>query len=358
MLMNETRQINHHYALHLYKQDDSPLGQASLEIDWEPAFEWCHLLGIRKGKLPPMSNIGPHRIEPVWDAEVGKPFISSFRTVISADDGSEGFSTDFPITYFAGSALKASEGYLKTGQLKAGDLLRYRMTASPGRPTSESAASRPPTFSVRELPKPIPLRRTSLRRLRAQSVPFDGEEEADMPVFIPNQVLEEACSLTRQGGAHEVGGILLGHLHRDTDSSEIIVEVTALVPIRSAEPKLYSFSITAESWAEVRNTIRLRNKKEMMIGWQHSHAFMKEICQNCKHVKDRSCDFSAVYMSEKDRGLHRTAFYRAYNVALVVGDTPCTGLNYGLFGWRHGGIHGRGFRILQDDAAGARANNA
>jgi hypothetical protein len=95
----------------------------------------------------------------------------------------------------------------------------------------------------------------------------------------------------------------------------------------------------------------------MMVGWIHSHAFMKELCQNCKRVEDKSCDHTAVYMSEKDRGLHRTAFYRAYNLALVVGDTPCTGLNYGLFGWRYGEIHRRGFRVLQDGWAGTGATN-
>lgn len=50
--------------------------------------------------------------------------------------------------------------------------------------------------------------------------------------------------------------------------------------------------------------------------------------------------------AQKDCGLHRAAFCRAYNLALVLGDTPCTGLNYGLFGWRCGGIHRRGFRVL------------
>jgi hypothetical protein len=360
MFMNETTQTdrNYSYALHLYKQDGSPLGQASVEIDWEPALEWCHLQGIRKGKLPPMFNIGHHTIEPIWDAEVGKPFLSSFRTVISADDGSEGFSVEFPITYFASPALKASEDYLNTGQLKPGDLLRYRMAASSGRPAFQAEASRAQSFSVREVPKPIPLGAKSLRRLRIESVPFEGEEDEDLPVFISNHVLEEACSRTRQGGAHEVGGILLGHLHRDTDSSEVIAEVTAEVPVLSAQSKLYSLSITGESWAAVRKAIDLRNNGEMMLGWWHSHSFMKELCQNCERLEDKSCDHTAVYMSEKDCGLHRAAFYRAYNLALVLGDTPCTGLRYGLYGWSRGGIHRRGFRILHAGPTEVRTTKA
>ena len=95
-----------------------------------------------------------------------------------------------------------------------------------------------------------------------------------------------------------------------------------------------------------------------MVGWIHSHAFMKELCQNCERLQDKSCDHTAVYMSEKDCGLHRAAFYRAYNLALVLGDTPCTGLRYGLFGWSHGGIHRRGFRILQAEPNGLRATKA
>ncbi len=353
--MNETRQINHDFVLHLFKGDDSPLGQARMEVDWDPALESCHLSGIRRGKLPPMHNIGTHRIEPIWDAEKGKPSVAGFRTVISEGNGSEGFSSDFPITYFADQALRESQCYVRTGRLNPGDRIRYRITASPGTRATEpeTGASRPRGFSVREVPKPIPLGSVSLHRLRDESVPFDGGEEEDMPVFIPDHVLNEVCSRTREGGAYEVGSILLGHLHRDTESPEIIAEVTAAVPIPSPEQKLYSLSITAESWAEVRNTIRLRDKQEIMVGWAHSHSFMKEVCQNCKRVEDKSCDHTAVYMSEKDCGLHRTAFYRAYNLALVLGDTPCTGLNYGLFGWRYGGIHRRGFRILNTGRSGA-----
>jgi hypothetical protein len=355
MLMNETRKIDHHFALHLYKQDDSPLGRAGQEIDWQPALEWCHLQGIRKGKLPPMFNIGSYEIEPVWDAAIGKPFMSAFRTLITADDGSEGFSADFPITYFTGLALKASEGYVKTGQLEPGDRFRYRVTASPERPASEAETSRPRAFSVREVPKPIPLGSKSLRRLRKESAPFEGEEETDMPVFISNHVLEEACSRTRQAGAHEVGGILLGHLHRDTESTEVLAEITAEIPIPTVQSRLYSLSITAEAWEQVRRAIRLRNKQEMMLGWWHSHSYMKEVCKECKHLEDKSCDHTAVYLSEKDVGLHRAAFSRAYAVALVLGDTPCAGLNFGMFGWGQVGMSRRGFRILHAGQTRAQA---
>ena len=126
-------------------------------------------------------------------------------------------------------------------------------------------------------------------------------------MFIPDHVLEEACSQTRKGGANEVGGILLGHLHRDTDSPEIMVEITALVPFQGAQSKLYSLSVTAESWATARNAVHLRNKQEMTLGWYHTHCFYKELCRNCKRVEDKSCDQTAVYMSEKDRGLQRTS---------------------------------------------------
>lgn len=353
--MSDTRRIDHDFSLQLYKQDDSPLGRAGMEVDWEPALEWCHLLGIRRGKLLPMLNIGRHRIEPVWDAEIGRPFVSGFRTVLCGNDAGEGFACEFPITYFASLALEASEAYVRTGRIHPGDRIRYRVTASDGRRASQTEAgvSRPRGFSVREVPKPMPLGSKSLRRLRDRSVPFETEEQSDMPVFIPKHVLEEACAQTREAGAYEVGSVLVGHLLRDKDSPEIMAEITARVPIRSGERKLYSMSITAESWAEVRNTIRLRGRNEMMLAWTHSHAFMKELCQNCRRVEDRSCTQTAVFMSDKDRALQRTVFYRAYHLALVLGDTPCNGLQYGLFGWKYGGIHRRGFRILHAGRPGA-----
>jgi hypothetical protein len=355
MRMNSTRKDDHEYTFHLYKEDGSFLGQTNLEIDWEPALEWCHLLGIRTGRLPPMMNICPHVIAPIWDENAGRPYISGFRTVLTADDGHEGFSTVFPISYFAGQAQKASEGYVRIGKLEQGEFFRYRMVASPGKPAVDSRTPKPHTFCVREVHKPIPLGKKSLRRLRVESVPFGQEDEMDMPVFIPNRVLDEACSRTREAGAHEVGGILVGRLLRDTVSSEIMTEVTAEVPVRNAQSGLYSLSFTPESWTAARNVVDLRNQDELMLGWWHSHSYLKQVCQNCRRLEDKSCDHTAVYMSEKDCGLHRAAFYRAYNLALVLGDTPCKGLSYGLFGWRNGAIHRRGFRILHPGKTGDRA---
>jgi hypothetical protein len=337
---------SYHYIFNLYKADGTPLGDREVEIDWEPALEWCHLLGIRRGKLPPFFNIGTYDIEPIWHSEYKEPYMAGFRAIILGDSDCASFFTDFPLSYFAAYARKALQFYVINGALAQNESFRYSMSAFPCEPTHSKDMQNPGDFTVQEVPRPLPLGEKSLHYLLSSSVPFGKENDSDIPVFIPQNVLHEAGSRTQEAGAKEVGGILIGYLHRESDSTEIMAEATAEIPAEYSLSDLCSLSFTHDTWTAVSAAIDLRNRDEIMLGWWHSHSYMKETCQNCKRIEDKSCDFTAVYMSDKDCALHRTAFYRAFTFALVFGDTPCAGLNYGLFGWRHGRIQQRAFHIL------------
>jgi hypothetical protein len=43
--------------------------------------------------------------------------------------------------------------------------------------------------------------------------------------------------------------------------------------------------------------------------------------------------------------VHRTAFSRAHNIALVISDSYAHGITYPMFGWRQGMVQPRGFYI-------------
>ena len=167
-----------------------------------------------------------------------------------------------------------------------------------------------------------------------------------MPVFIPQTVLDEMQEHAHTAGAKETGGIFIGSLSRDAASNDILAEVSAEIPARHALSELHSLTFTAEVWTEVRAALALRRKRnELMLGWWHSHSYLKEVCKDCRRRKEKTCNTSAVFMSEKDRLVHRTVFNRAFNIAMVIGESPCHGMEYGLFGWRNGTVQKRAFYI-------------
>jgi hypothetical protein len=53
--------------------------------------------------------------------------------------------------------------------------------------------------------------------------------------------------------------------------------------------------------------------------------------------------------------MHRAIFPRAFHVALLVSDHGREPFDVSLFGWRHGMVVSRGFDVLGDVRAGARA---
>jgi hypothetical protein len=93
----------------------------------------------------------------------------------------------------------------------------------------------------------------------------------------------------------------------------------------------------------VQAAIDLRRAGEAMVGWWHSHSYMKETCKDCEKRKEQTCKAGAAFMSGEDCLLHRTVFPRAHSVALVISDSPCSGVSWALFGWKRGVVAERGF---------------
>jgi hypothetical protein len=168
----------------------------------------------------------------------------------------------------------------------------------------------------------------------------------DAPVFIPRQVFEEASAITRQAGAKETGGILIGHLRRDPEAAEIFLEVTAQIPARDAEADLTSLKFTPEVWTEVRAAIELRRRGEIMLGWWHSHP-VREWCRECPIERQQKCAMASEFFSAHDRHLHRTVFPGAHSIALVANDTATDEVTFSAFGWRRGVIEPRGVYMVR-----------
>jgi hypothetical protein len=170
------------------------------------------------------------------------------------------------------------------------------------------------------------------------------EDSADIPVFIPQRVLDEVESLTRAAGSMETGGILIGHLYHDPSLPDIAVVVTAQIPAQHTESQTTKLTFTAETWTSVQAALDLRRSGELMVGWFHSHpsfAFCKPECTPERRAK---CALQKPFLSAEDLLLHRAVFPKAWQLALLCNHADA-GLEHVLFGWRQGLIKRRSFTI-------------
>jgi proteasome lid subunit RPN8/RPN11 len=335
---------DYRYALDFFREDWSPLGQVPVTPDWEPALEWVHFVGIRQGRLPAVMAVSAGTVEPIWHPQSGEPHVARFRVVISGN-GSGEVASEIPTAYFRGLAQQVSSTLVEKGKLKPGELFQYLVCTFPQRQTEPFRESpQAGRFSVEEVAQPLPLDETPLEPFLSESVLCreDDHAEEDLPVFIPQKVLDEAAALAREADGVETGGMLVGKLHRDSNVPEIFVEITAQIPARHTHSQPTKLTFTAETWTAVEVAIKLRKKDELMLGWWHSHP---DFCQNCEPERRKICKLSQPFFSSEDCALQRAIFSRAFNTGLLVSDRGAEGLAYNLFGWRQGMIASRGFYV-------------
>jgi hypothetical protein len=342
MLTNEYR-----YALLLYKKDGSSLGVAAVAPDWEPAAECTRFHHARRGTVAPGAE-GSACIEPLWDRAQGEPYTRGFRVVFGNGEGKA--QSDFPTAYFKGVAAEASAELVRRGKLEEGETYLFEAVAYPKNGAAETG--RALNLEVVEEKPSVEYIEARLEDFLSRSSPEGVVDADDMPVFIPRRVLDEAAALTRAHEGTEVGGVLLGHLYRDAALPEIFAEVTAQIPAEHTRGTVAKLTFTADTWSAADAAVKLRNKGEIYLGYVHSHPVRKWCeAKECTPEKQKTCALAKDFFSESDRGVMRAAFPRAYSLGLVVNDTAFTDLSFSLFGWREGGIHPRGFHVLEESNA-------
>jgi proteasome lid subunit RPN8/RPN11 len=335
--------LDHEFALLFSRKDGTPIGQVPVTVDWDPACESARFAAVRRGLLVATAPV-PTTVSPLWSRRLGEPYMRGFRVHVEVP-GPTAWACDFPLACFSGPARSLASGMVETGHLVDGERFRYVPLAFPrdgSRPEAESGG-----FATEEQIPPLPMRDTALASVLAGAHPVGPADPEDMPALLPASVLEEVTELTRGAGERETGGVLIGHLHRDSTVPEIAVEVTAQIPARHAEASSSRLRFTSETWSDVARALALRRGGEVWLGWWHSHP-VRAWCRDCPPEKRHDCALPRGFFSEHDRLLHRTVFPRAYSLGLVVSDTE-SGLRYSLFGWRRGLVEPRGFHL-----AGAR----
>ena len=331
---------SYQYVIELFREDDSPLGQASVKVDWGPAEEWARFQAMRRGLLHPNETGRVSSIEPLWFRDAGEPHVEGFRVNIATNEGE--VACEFPTGYFKSLATQAVSRFIEKGRLQTGDRFRY-LVAAFHQPIEKPNGSRF-QFTTEEVAPMITIRDSSLAEMIAVGIPHGAICAGDVPVFVPHRVLNEAATLSRQSVAKETGGILIGHLRRDATVPEMFVEVTAQIHARHTEADLTKLTFTSETWTEVQGAIDLRRKGEIMLGWWHSHP-VREWCRDCAPERQQVCKMAGDFFSAHDHALHRTVFPRAYNIALVANDVATGDVTFSAFGWRDGLLESRGFHI-------------
>lgn len=339
---------DYRYALRLFRQDGTVAGEGPIEVDWAPAWEWVRWEALRRGRSVGTALVADATTEPVWHPQLGAPWIGSVRVATSEPDRVE---AEIPVGYFTAAADRLTKALVEQGSIAEGEVARYLPLGFARTEGDPPAAER----RSRVVAPRIAVASRSLSDARASET-WEGAERHsdDVPVLIPDRVLEEASAIAIEQSGSETGGVLIGHLRRDSVGGDLFLEVTAQVPARHTEATSAKLTFTAETWSDAKTAIELRGRDEIQLGWWHVHP-VKTWCRCPPEKRPNGCPLGRGFLSADDRALHRTVFARAFNVALVVSEVHEPQPTLALFGWRRGTIERRGFqRVGARDYATAR----
>lgn len=339
------------YAFALERLDHTSLGQFTATMDWEPACEWARFMTLRDHNLVALPTGSEIAVEPEWDDALGEPHVGGVRVVMGGN-GNGNSAVKLPLTYFRGAAQKVSHGLVAKKILQPREEFHYSVVAF-RTPAIETAKAKH-SFTVEEVASPVIVKSASARDLFERATAFGTQHEDDVPLFMPQGLLDEAAVHTRAAGADETAGILIGHVCRDPANQRLFLETTDLIPAKHTRSEQTAVTFTAETWTAAQSAIQLRRSREIMIGWMHSHPAKYWCSPNCGPEARRDCPLARSFFSGEDCTLHRTVFPVAYGVALVVTHAEA-GMRYAVFGWRHGLIVQRGFHVLNASRAVAEA---
>lgn len=331
---------SYRYVLELLRGDGSSAGRAVAHVDWDAAEESARFAALRCGGPVRSAWRDDSSAEPIWHPTLGTPFVSGLRVTVRGEGG-DSVSTDVSTAYFGGCAQDAVSQLVARGTLASGERVVFLTTAFLSDEPPRLQA--PAVFDAVDAAPHLPLPGASMADVERDAVLTGAAEADDVPVFVPQTVLDEAARLAREAGSSETGGVLVGNVHRDSGGTDLFVRVSAQLAARHTEASATRLTFTSETWTDMRAALALRRREEVMVGWWHSHP-VRHWCKDCPVERQRVCGLVRNFFSDHDRALHRAVFSAAYCVALVVNDGAGEP-TFSLFGWRRGLIELRAFGV-------------
>jgi hypothetical protein len=332
------------FALALYRESGTPIGQLPIDVDWEPARQWARHLALCEGVA--IRQRGNEEVRPIWRREAG-PTLRGFQLSIDTDGKPGGITCDFPSAYFSGAAQALSSPLVDAGHLEEGERFGYVVLAYPSQPPA--AASHAAMFAVEDVTPAPALSEASLERLRRRSAVIGRSAPGEVPAFASAGVLDEIAALTKQASPLETGGALVGHLHRDPGARVVFARVSAQLPARHTQASVVRLTFTSDTWHDLRRSLAARGRGELMLGWWHSHP-VHEWCRQdrCPEAQHDRCAVAVDLFSEHDRAVHRTVFPGAHSIALVASHVSAADVRFSVHGWNLGMLVPRSLHVLED----------
>lgn len=335
------------FVMELLKRDGTRLGQVPVVADWEPALEAARFTAMRRLPLAAIGADAVAEFLPAWHERLGQPYICAVNVSLQVSGAGE-FSSRVPTSYFKTLAVAASAPLVHNGSLREGEHFEFLVAAFPSPPPATADSRQRARFDIQDVPTSLPLQSSALEDYNARSTAVGDRNEADIAVFIPRDVLAEADHMTRDAAGLETASVLIGHLHRDVQTGDLFLEVTAQIPARNSQATATKVSFGPETWAAVHAALALRGGNEQWVGWFHSHPAASWCNPKCSPQDRAQCPLQRSFFSADDCDVHRTVFSKAYQIALLVTNTDA-GLQHALFSWRNGVIVQRGFNIIGNE---------
>ena len=348
VITDATKRDSYTFELKFQTKDQRPLGRERLSPrDLDRALFATWFAGLRHGQF--------RDFQPVWDRSWVEPLFTEdsapgrargFR--VGVETGADPQVLEFGLDYFSSRATRRRVAMLRDKTITDDDEVFFYLDCF-----YEDAA--PPehgmSLSVSEACGSVPIRDGCFHDF-SEATAWDQPDSADPTVVIPKSVIDEAVEETRAAPDREIGGLLLGHIHRDRARQDVFVEVTACVSAAgTTDATATSVTFTPESFRKARDLIRLRDRGEIILGWQHSHPM--RFCQECPLPTPVECLRKILFFSMDDVQLMETTFPQPFQLGLLTAVEPRLDAALGhapvrLFGWRHAEIQARGFQVISD----------
>jgi proteasome lid subunit RPN8/RPN11 len=331
---------DHDLILEVLSPTGAELGRTLVQ-HLERHAEDARFSGICAGKLPPSCTVPTAHLQPVWRQAGVDPSLLGFTIEIACDCNGQRhtFSKSYGPTSLQRQIRDVVKPLLDNEQVRL-DELQAHLCAF--RKAPESTDSR----RLRGVPEvtPLPLVTQSLHALLPDRTMADTAVAEPFSVLLPEHLIGEITAETLRSIGTEQAGVLLGQLHYDVERQHVFLHVTAqLLADTQVQRQAAAFHFRPETFLAAQQVIALRGRKEMVVGWWHSHAW----CRTCLYAMD--CQVSTLFFSDQDCRVHEAAFNQPYMVALVAGKAATKPMRepvVRMFGWQDGAIVARDFHCL------------
>ena len=262
------------YLAEIKGVDSTEVHQSRLMVSdaiLDPLIRCAHFNGIRQERMPATISPPNATIAPCWDSEKGAPFFESIEIGFEQGNWTSEHNARASILPLV---MESASSLVRSGDLQEGEQYHYTLLAYPAK---QSRAAQSHCFEMEPEDTSLPIRALSKPDLvtSAEAVPITPKSISDEhPVVIHQKVIDDSIALAQSTPEVETGGMLVGYLGRDQsadlDSSDLVVEVTAMIPI-NGEATSTSLRFSPLALTEAGNVLTLRGKGEVILGWVHSH---------------------------------------------------------------------------------------